>query len=280
MRLKLVIAALLFALSVGATQARPQFVAVLTQTYKPYAAPLQQRSCVNCHISMSNLQRNAYGKEIEAAMTAASATNLTPAILHKVESMDAAGDGVTNLTRIEKGLPPAGAQGTTPSSAPPTSSAGQTGSSPAPHSLASRLNPASWQWVPKNGLHPAIVHFPIALFIAGLFLDFLGLARKNRNFLIAGWYNLFLAALSALAACLTGLYAIVLQQIPIAGLIRTHLCLALVATVIMWIMVGMRVHRHEKIAPAARVVYYLLAAINFCVISYTGHLGGMFVYGS
>lgn len=277
MKMKLVFALALLVVAGGVAHARPQFVAVLTQTYPQYAGPLQQRSCMNCHISMSNLQRNAYGKQIEAAMTAASATQLTPAILHKVESMDAAGDGVTNLTRIQKGLPPAGS----PGAGPAVGSTGTAGSgSSASSSPASRINPASWSWLPKNGFHPAIVHFPIALFIAGLFLDFIGLIRKKDTFLFAGWWNLLLAAVSALGACATGLLAILLQSVPVTGLIRTHLSLAVLATVIMWIMVAMRVHRHEKIAPTARVVYYILAAINFCVISYTGHLGGMFVYGS
>ena len=108
-RIYLVIAvALLLASAIGSVQARPGFVPILTKTYPANAGPLQQRSCINCHVSMSNLQRNAYGKEIETAMDSAKASDLTPAILHQVENMDAAGDGVTNLTRIKEGLPPAG----------------------------------------------------------------------------------------------------------------------------------------------------------------------------
>lgn len=267
-RLAAAIAAL-FWCAIGAAQARPQFVAVLTQTYPTYAAALQKRSCLNCHVSMSNLQRNAYGKEIQDAMTAAGANQLTPAIVHQVENMDAAGDGVSNLTRIEKGLPPAGAPGGAAGPNAPASAPAKQG-----------VNPAEWAWIPKNGFHPAIVHFPIALFIAGVFLDFLGYIRRDKTLLFAGWYNLVLGALSALAACATGVIAIWLQQIPVSGLIRTHLTLGILATVIMWVLVGMRVHRHEKIGAGGRAVYYVLAAINLCVISYAGHLGGMFVYGS
>jgi uncharacterized membrane protein len=47
----------------------------------------------------------------------------------------------------------------------------------------------------------------------------------------------------------------------------------------MWIMVAMRVHRHEKMQIPLRVVYYALALAAFLIISYTGHLGGAFVYG-
>jgi uncharacterized membrane protein len=246
-------------------------VPILAQTYPAYATALTQRSCGNCHISPTS-QRNAYGLEIEQAMTSTGASDLTPAILHRVETMDAAGDGVTNLQRIQQGLPPAGAPGAKPAakSAPAT---------PKLVVAGHEINPSDWQWIPKNGMHPAIVHFPIALFISGLFLDLLGLVRKNKTFLYAGWYNLILAAISALAACATGYAAILLQQIPVGGLIKTHLSLAIAATIVMWVMVALRVHKHENIGIQARVVYYVLAALNFCIISYAGHLGGMYVYG-
>jgi len=97
--------------------------------------------------------------------------------------------------------------------------------------------------------------------------------------LLAGWYNLAMAAASTLAAVATGLAALLFMQLPLQGIILKHMLLALVATVVMWAMVGLRVYKHEKMTMTARVAYYILAAANLLLIAYVGHLGGQFVYG-
>jgi uncharacterized membrane protein len=128
--------------------------------------------------------------------------------------------------------------------------------------------------------HPAIVHFPIALFIAGLFLDFVGMVRKDKNLLMAGWYDLVLAAASALVTVTTGLAAFFRMHMQLVGTVRVHFLLALVVTVVMWSLVGLRAYQHERISTPGRIAYYFLAAANLAIIAYVGHLGGQLVYGS
>ena len=166
---------------------------------------------------------------------------------------------------------------TAPAAATETTASAPSTPAPAPEEETS--------WIPKNGFHPAIVHFPIALFLAGIALDLAGYIKKSKTLLYAGWYNLVLAAISAVCAILTGILALMYSHAPIGGgnglsLIGQHMLLAIVAAFLMWIMVSLRVHRHEEMGTGSRTLYFLLAAACILLISYAGHLGGKFVYGS
>jgi uncharacterized membrane protein len=257
---------LLLLLSGMAAQAKPEYLDVLVQTYPPYAASLQARSCTNCHVSDSDFARNPYGKQIGVELEQAGTKTLTPDSLHKIENMDLFGDGSTVLAKLKAGT------------APGVAASGGTSKPPVGHTQTPRQEPKK-PWFPKYAYHPAIVHFPIALFIAGVILDFLGLIRKNQTLLLAGWYNLVLAALTAIAGLITGYMALVLLHVPFTGIIRQHIITAIISSIIIWILVGLRVHRHEKMSLPLRVIYYVLAAAGMLLISYAGHLGGMFVYG-
>ena len=156
----------------------------------------------------------------------------------------------------------------------PSASPSTSGSSPAP------LKAPAEPLVPPNFFHSAVVHFPIALFLAGLFLDLLGFWKKNQTLLYAGWYNLVLAAISAVAASATGAIATIRMNIGLDTKIGVHMLMALIASFIMWGMVALRVHRHEEMNAPARLLYFVLAFAGLVLISWAGHLGGEYVmYG-
>jgi uncharacterized membrane protein len=349
--------------------ARPAFLEVFTSTYKQYEAALSERSCANCHVSTTNFKLNPYGKQIAQAFLDAGEKKLTPAILQKVETLDANGDGISNLDEIKAGKSPGEARPVaTPSAAkeevktaeappdkpaatgvrktetinppqktdtrgkPPVSpsskpvgslpiaaksSASTSVPSTAPKSDAAKtvaqdkarpaavitksggpkIEPASAitnttaasaqppaaeeqkPVVPKNAYHPAIVHFPIALFIAGLLLDFAGIVGRRESLLLAGWYNLILAALSSVTAIITGIGAMLFQKLPFSGLIPQHMLSAVVGALVMWMMVALRVRQHSAMTKPVRVLYFVLAVAGLALISYSGHLGGQYVYG-
>ncbi len=56
-------------------------------------------------------------------------------------------------------------------------------------------------------LHPATVHFPIALLVASFVFDLVGIVAKDESFRRAGLYCLLLAAMGAGAAYWTGVLA-------------------------------------------------------------------------
>lgn len=245
--------------------AKPEYLDVFTSVYKTNTEKLADRSCANCHVSVSEYGLNPYGKQIAHELVTANTRTLTADILHRVETMFAFQDGTTNLEKITGGLPPGEAI------------PGSTAKTTITESAVSPAPPKSV--IPKNVFHPAIVHFPIALFIAGLFLDFIGWRKKQHTMLMAGWYNLVFAAVSTVGSIGSGLLAMFNMHLPFKGLIFTHLILASIASVLMWMLVALRIHRHEKMDTSLRVVYYVLAFATVILISYSAHLGGAFVYG-
>ncbi len=252
----------------SAALAESEFLDTFLSHYKINGdSAMAEKSCGICHVSDSDFGFNPYGKQVKKALADKGGSAVDAAVLTSIEDQDADGDGTPNGKEIAAGTFPGdptsgAAPGAKPAAAAPESS-----------------QPKPTQFPPKNAFHPAIVHFPIALFIGGLILDFLGMLRKDKTLLQSGWYCILMAALSAIGGVLSGVGAMLLQKLPFKGLIFTHLSLAVASALIMWIMVAMRVHRHEKMNVAMRTVYFALAVAGLFLISWAGHVGGAFVYG-
>lgn len=225
-----------------------------------------EKSCGVCHVSDSDFSFNPYGKALKKALTDKGVDSVDGTVLASLDNDDSDQDGNSNGEEI--------AAGTLPGD--PTSGA-KAGVKPPPPTESAEKKPASFP--PKNGFHPAIVHFPIALFVGGLVLDFLGMIRKDKTLLSGGWYCLVMAAVTTLGGIGSGALAMGVQKLPYRGLIFQHIVLAAVSSLMIWIMAAMRLHRHEKMNIPLRVIYYVLAIACFVLISWAGHLGGVFVYG-
>lgn len=321
-KLRIVMTSLCLVLAPLTVRSEGEFLEKFMSNYKVSdSGSLAERSCGICHVSDSDFNMNSYGKQIAVAMAGAGQTNLTSAILKRIESMDADGDGFNNIEEIRADKapgdskdkpvgapkPPPAAGGTKPPVAGSGSGAkppaGKTepaktegggegqpvpgGEKAAPPTTGTTSEPEETpieepkppsRLIPKNGFHPAVVHFPIALFIGGLLLDTLGLVMRKRELLFAGWYNLVLAAVSAVGGVITGYLAVTLMKLPFRGLIQEHFLYAIIGSFVMWMMVAMRVHRHEEMNLFARSVYYMLAIAGLALISYAGHVGGVLVY--
>jgi len=226
----------------------------------PPNSPVASLGCKLCHVSEDDPTFNPYGKDLKEALTASKKDIPDAAVFAAIEAKDSDGDGTLDMDEIKAGTFPGDPKSGAKAGAPP------------PKAPEKPL-------IPKNGFHPAIVHFPIGLFIAGLVLDFLGMVRKDKTLLQAGWYNIIFAALTAFAGIGSGLLAMFMKKLQPQGLMLNHILYASGATLIMCVLVGMRVHRHEKMSAGSRTIYYVLAAVAFVAISYAGHLGGTLVYG-
>ena len=90
----------------------------------------------------------------------------------------------------------------------------------------------------KHAQHVVIIHFPIALFFISVAFDLLALKRTDRNWGIVAYYNSAAAAIFTLPALATGLLAwqLQLEGKPLRGLLRLHLTLALLSTILMWLV--------------------------------------------
>jgi uncharacterized membrane protein len=254
--------AILFVLPAPPASAKPEYLELLQAHFKAASAKISERACASCHVSSTDFGLNPFGKQVAHEKVAVNARTLTDAVLLKVATMDANGDGVSNEEEFNAGKDPAAAV-----------AGGAPKAEPAPEP------PKEKPLIPKNAFHPAIVHFPIALFLGGIVLDAAGYRRRNTKLLCAGWYNLLFASVTTFGALVSGYVATLFMKIPISGLIQQHMIFALVATGLMWVMVGLRAKRHEKLQGAPLAAYFLAAAAAAILVSWSGHLGGLFVYG-
>jgi len=140
-----------------------------------------------------------------------------------------------------------------------------------------RVNPFDIKTIllARHAQHVVLIHFPIALFIAGAAFDAIAQWTKRRGLTEAAYYNLLLAAISTVPALATGILAwqFALEGQKLKGILRMHLLLACASSAIIWLTWWMhvRARRRGQELPSFRLA---LEIIGVAIISLTGHLGG------
>jgi uncharacterized membrane protein len=131
----------------------------------------------------------------------------------------------------------------------------------------------------KHAQHVVLIHFPIALFIAGVAFDLVAQWTKRRAWAEAAYLNLLAGAVSTLPVLATGILAwqFQLEGQKLKGVLLLHLVLACVSSVMIWLVwwVHFRGRRAGEAPPSYLVSLEILAV---AVTSLTAHLGG-FVSG-
>lgn len=132
-----------------------------------------------------------------------------------------------------------------------------------------------------NHLHPMIVHFPIALILAGFLADVVFLFFRNEKCLSKmGLYLMILGTLGAGAAYLTGnLFTIEPTEGSIVEIFERHETFALITLLIMsvatLIRIGVLVFKKEK--PIYQWLVFGLYLLGAASVGVTGFLGGSMV---
>lgn len=128
----------------------------------------------------------------------------------------------------------------------------------------------------KHAQHVVLIHFPIALFLTGIALDLAAQYTRRRDLAVAAYYNLAVAALSALPAAATGLLAWQweLEGKRLKGILLYHLlagCASLVLMFAVW-----RIHARNRRLPDQPLPPFRwpLQAVAALCVALTGHLGG------
>ncbi len=137
------------------------------------------------------------------------------------------------------------------------------------------------------GLHPQVVHFPIAFFLAYALMEVLGVIFKKDFLSKTAYLFLFLGVLGAFAAVFTGNSAVDAAKalskkgVHIAfGAIEAHEDMA---NITMWFFTGLLVLRtyfilKKKFTKKIKVLFLLLALLGSIIVYRTGELGGRLVY--
>ena len=128
----------------------------------------------------------------------------------------------------------------------------------------------------KHAQHVVLIHFPIALFIAGAAFDFLAQWTKRRALASVAYWNFLVAALATVPTMLTGLLAWQwqLEGQRLKGTLLLHLVFGASSSLLIWVI--WLIHRkaqqsQETPLPALRLA---LEALGIILVTLTGHLGG------
>jgi uncharacterized membrane protein len=127
----------------------------------------------------------------------------------------------------------------------------------------------------KHAQHVVLVHFPIALFIAGVGFDYAAQWTKRQGFAEAAYYNLLVAAISTIPVLATGILAwqLQLEGQKVKGVLLLHLVLAWTSSAMIWLAwwAHSRARRQKRALPGFRLGIEVLGVV---LVALTGHLGG------
>ncbi|HXN17946.1 MAG TPA: DUF2231 domain-containing protein [Candidatus Binatus sp.] len=128
----------------------------------------------------------------------------------------------------------------------------------------------------KHAQHVVLIHFPIALFLAGVAFDFVAHFTKRSAFAAAAYYNFVVAAISTLPVVATGLLAwqLQLEGQKLKGILLQHLLLGITSSALIcltWYTHFRSRRDFEQAPPFFRLPVELLAVV---AIAMTAHLGG------
>ncbi len=242
---------LTMAVMAGAAFGNPDILESFKKTYAPKSA-LAEKGCLICHTSPP--QWNPYGRAVKEAKPGP----VTAANFQAIEGEDSDGDGASNKDEIEAGTLPGDPKSTPEGTAAPVQ---------APASSSGGL-------IPKHGFHPLIVHFPIALFLFGAFLEVFGWKKKEPDARKAGWWCILAGGLSSIFAAGSGLLGFFLNGYEWSGPPLIHFIFAISSVVTMLATVAWR--RKGVQDSSAYFSLLILAAI---LVGLAGHFGAILVYG-
>jgi uncharacterized membrane protein len=128
----------------------------------------------------------------------------------------------------------------------------------------------------KHAQHVVLIHFPIALFIAGVALDCAAQWTKRQALGFAAYTNLLLAAVMALPAVVTGLVAWqwALEGHRVRGILRLHMVFGLASTAVICVVWWIHFRARRRVGGILPNYRLSLEFVGVALLAITGHLGG------
>jgi uncharacterized membrane protein len=141
------------------------------------------------------------------------------------------------------------------------------------------VSPFDWRSVllARHAQHVVLIHFPIALFIAGVAFDAVGYWLQRERLAQAAYYNFCAAAILSLPALATGLIAWqwALEGQRLKGTLLQHLLAAVGSSLVIatvWLLEWRA--RLVNAFPVSPGLKFGLEILGVCLLALTGHLGG------
>jgi len=129
-------------------------------------------------------------------------------------------------------------------------------------------------------LHPAIVHFPVALLASAALFAVISLFRKSDFFKIAAFWNLLLGVTGAIAAVLTGLIEEqnLVHNEEVHQILVKHKFSGFAIMILSQILLTWYWIRKNKFSRNEYVLWVSSLVIGTAMIIYQGYLGGRMVF--
>lgn len=131
-------------------------------------------------------------------------------------------------------------------------------------------------------IHPALIHFPVALLTVGLIFDLGGYIFKRESLKNAGWWCLVFGVGGILLATLSGLYveSRVGHNDAAHDVMELHKKIAIEVTVLFSMLLVWRGALRTKLPERswATASYFAVCLLAVGLMGYGAHLGGVLVY--
>jgi uncharacterized membrane protein len=128
----------------------------------------------------------------------------------------------------------------------------------------------------KHAQHVVLIHFPIALFIAGVTFDFLAQWTKRQFLAAAAYCNFLGAAVVTVPVLITGVLAWQwqLEGQRLKGILLMHLLLGCASSLLIWGVCFVHLRAQRKHGGVLSTYRLPIEAVGVALVTLTGHLGG------
>ena len=131
-----------------------------------------------------------------------------------------------------------------------------------------------------DGLHPVIVHFPVALLLTAFLVETLALLLKKPAWHRISLWNLVLGTLAAGAAVITGRLAMAVAKHSheIYDVMEKHERLGYLILALALLITGWRLLTKDRLPAPSRWLAWVMLAVTCGTMAFSAHLGGRLVY--
>ncbi len=141
------------------------------------------------------------------------------------------------------------------------------------------INRILYNLLEVHPLHTMVVHFPIALTGAALFFVLAALFRRSEMLEQAAFANIALAAVSTIAAGITGMRDNIDIYDGVAPNAGAKITLAITLFIVTMLLAVTRWRKPDVFYSSGRILYVAGFFVSFAIAAVLGFLGGVILYG-